>query len=128
MSRTNHHAIAIAGIRSYLDEIKVPCVITELHTTSMRRMPVQLKGWPDLIISTCLFTVYCEIKPVYARSRDVLSDDQCRFYLGIWDLVNKHTRYWVVENAIEFQKCWEHDSYFYMQSYHQDRVKELSDG
>jgi hypothetical protein len=118
----NLHKIEIEQIRDYLStsvHAYLEPTIVELHTTSMRRMPVQLKGVPDLIISWKFNTTYVEIKPFYEKSRDKLNDDQCRFAADIYPILSKNLRYWVIADFGEFKSLWTSQSQFYMENYHQ---------
>lgn len=120
--RTNHHRVIIEQIRDYLLDFQRTIVVVELHTTSMKRMPAQLKGVPDLIITDEFGTVYCEIKPIYTKSRDRLNIDQCRFAYDLYDIVAEAegaVRYCVVKDFPEFRdfaRGWLED--WYMDDWH----------
>lgn len=122
----NLHKEIIAGIRGFLDNKKGGPLYTmvELHTTSMRRMPAQLKGVPDLIISDWYGTTYVEIKPIYTKSRDKLNPDQCRFAVDIYPILSDRVRYWIVEDADEFVALWKAGNHLYIQSVHQDTIRD----
>lgn len=120
--RRNLHKDILEEIYPYLDEQWLEYVKVEMHTTSMRRMPANLAGIPDLIVSTCDHTTYVEIKPFYTKSRDQLNDRQCEFCCDIYPIVSKSTRYWVISDFAQFCGLWKTNSQFYMEDYHQQRI------
>lgn len=128
MPRINHHKQIIDGIRYNLDtrfltqEPYLSPMIVEMHTTSMRRMPSNLKGVPDLIVSTPYRTTYVEIKPLYKKSRDRLNDAQCRFAVEIYPIVTRVTRYWIVQDAQEFEQLYDHAVNWYVPAFHERRI------
>jgi hypothetical protein len=114
--RKDRHQIVLDGIANTIAD----CVTVQLHTKSVRYMPRTLKGVPDLIVSTPDFTLYCEIKPLYEKSRrDTLNEEQTKFALDIYPQVGKHLRYWIVKDAEEFIALWGGNTHWYVPEYHQ---------
>lgn len=116
----DRHQNVLDGIEHFLYHLPIPLpTVVQMHTRSVRYMPKVLAGVPDLIVSTADFTVYCEIKPLYKKSRrDTLREEQAMFALDIYQKVSKHLRYWIVEDSYEFEQCWSHNTHWYAQEYH----------
>lgn len=126
--RIDHHQPVLDGIREFLQVAYPEQVVVQMHTKRVRYMPKELKGVPDLIISTSDHTTYCEIKPRYLKSRrDTLKKEQAEFALEIYPKVSKHLRYWIVDGVGEFMALWNSNSQFYADDYHQNTIAKYGD-
>lgn len=119
--RINHHKIIIEGIREHQSGVhayRTP-LVTEFHTTTMRRMPANLIGVPDLAITWHWGTLWVEIKPKYKKGRrDKLNDRQCRFAYDMYPLVSGSTRYWIVSDADDFTTAWQRGAWWHVDDFH----------
>lgn len=123
--RINRHQIIIDGIQAFLDTLPDTTMTIVLHTTSVKRMPKNLVGIPDLIVSSAYRTIFVEVKPMYDKSRrDTLRDAQIEFLLRVVEdgLVSDHTNYWIVEDSKTFECLWLANIRLYIPEYHQKAV------
>jgi hypothetical protein len=104
-------------------ELQFPEIFV-FHTKSMRRMPANLVGLPDLQIVGVDGITYVEIKPLYKKSRrDGLNSAQCKFLHRIFPFISRHCRYFIVADADEAYTLYNSNSWFYMEPFHKRRYQ-----